>query len=70
MAAAAIISAGTTVYEATRGTPKPPTPAPMPDQTQTLQAQRLLAARQASLQQGRASTILTNNQDTGDKLGP
>lgn len=53
--------------------PSPPhaqAPPPMPDQSQVLQAQQLKAARSAALQQGRASTILTSNADTGDKLGP
>ena len=51
-------------------TPVAGAPPPMPDQTQVLQAQQLNAARNAALQQGRASTILTSNADTSDKLGP
>lgn len=51
-------------------TPMAPTPPPMPDQNSILQAQKLQSARNAALQQGRASTILTSNADTGDKLGP
>jgi hypothetical protein len=51
-------------------TPAAPTPPPMPDQATLLQAGQLQAARNAALQQGRASTILTSNADTGDKLGP
>jgi hypothetical protein len=42
----------------------------MPDQTLQLQAGQLQAAKQASSQYGRAATILTNNADTGDRLGP
>jgi hypothetical protein len=52
---------------------KPPTPPPtplMPDQTTINQAQQLKEAQAAALRQGRASTVLTNNADTGDKLGP
>jgi hypothetical protein len=52
------------------GTPVTPTAPAMPDQSQVLQAQQLQAQRTAALQQGRASTILTTNADTGDKLGP
>lgn len=51
-------------------TPVAPTPPPMPDQSTVLQSQQLQNAKMTSLQQGRASTILTNNADTGDKLGP
>lgn len=51
-------------------TPVAPTAPPMPDQSQVLEAQQLQATRTAALQQGRASTILTTNADTGDKLGP
>ena len=51
-------------------TPVAPGAPPMPDQTQVLQEQQLQAARRSALQQGRASTILTTNADTGDRLGP
>lgn len=50
--------------------PTAPNAPPMPDESQLLQAQRLQAARKAALQQGRDSTVLTNNAGTGDKLGP
>lgn len=50
--------------------PAPPAPKTMPDQNQILQAGQVAAAQSAALQRGRASTILTNNSDTGDKLGP
>jgi hypothetical protein len=49
------------------GAPKPP---PMQSQAQVTQGQQLEAAQSAALRQGRASTILTNNAGTGDKLGP
>jgi len=47
----------------------PPVP-PMPNQDQLLQAQQLQEAKDAASRYGRASTILTTNTDTGDKLGP
>lgn len=50
--------------------PPPPHPALMPDQTDTLQAQKLQEAKDVAARYGRASTILTDNQGTGDKLGP
>lgn len=52
---------------------KPTTPlAPpvMPDQNQVQQATQLKEAQASALRQGRASTILTSNANTGDKLGP
>ena len=52
--------------------PKPkaaPPPVKMPDQGANIQAQNQLLAQQA-FRTGRASTVLTTNQDTGDKLGP
>ncbi|MGH8200319.1 MAG: hypothetical protein ACREVO_08130 [Steroidobacteraceae bacterium] len=49
------------------GAPKPPL---MVDQSQVTQGQTLEAAQAAALRQGRASTILTSNANTGDKLGP
>ncbi|HEX5461893.1 MAG TPA: hypothetical protein VFX20_18155 [Steroidobacteraceae bacterium] len=42
----------------------------MPDQSSILQGSQLSEAQASSLRRGRASTILTNNADTGDKLGP
>lgn len=53
--------------------PKPKTPPPppgIPDQTSINQAQMLEASRAAALRQGRASTLLTSNANTGDTLGP
>jgi hypothetical protein len=70
MIAGSAVSAGTAIYEATKSAPKMPAPPAMPDQTSIDQAAKLQAERQTALQQGRASTILTNNQDAGDKLGP
>lgn len=51
-------------------TPAPPQPKAMPDQSSILQGSQLSEAQASSLRRGRASTILTNNADTGDKLGP
>jgi len=50
----------------------PPTPAvaPMPDQNLANQAGQLEEAQAASARFGRASTILSSNATTGDKLGP
>ena len=75
LGAAVIAGGGAMTGKGPAGGLKPRAPVmpgapPMPDQTQVLQSQQLQAARRASLQQGRASTILTNNADTGDKLGP
>lgn len=53
--------------------PKPPNvpkPPVMPDQNTVLQEQQIREAQAAAQRNGRASTILTNNADTGDKLGP
>lgn len=50
--------------------PKVGPPPPMPDQTTAQQAGQLQAAKNASLQYGRAATVLTQNQNTGDLLGP
>jgi|HubBroStandDraft_1064217.scaffolds.fasta_scaffold91218_3 hypothetical protein len=46
-----------------------PKPTPMPDQAGNPMMQQQLAAQQM-FRTGRASTVLTNNQDTSDKLGP
>lgn len=50
--------------------PGPPAPKAMPSQSQTLQGQQLAEAQASALRRGRASTILTNNASTGDRLGP
>lgn len=50
--------------------PNVPAPPTMPDQTSINQAGQLEAAQSAALRQGRASTVLTSNSTTGDKLGP
>lgn len=65
-----VVAAGTGIYTATRSAPKPP-PAPlMPDQTSVQNAQQIAEEQAASMRQGRASTVLTDNAGTGDKLGP
>lgn len=53
----------------------PGLPPVMPDQTSVLQAQQLQTAKEASLQYGRAATVLTGTGaagagPTGDRLGP
>ena len=54
--------------------PRSPGPPPvMPDQSSIQQAQNLQEAKDAALQQGRASTVLTGtgaSSNTGDRLGP
>ena len=50
--------------------PAPPKVAPMADQNDVLRQQQLQEAKDAAARYGRASTILTDNQSTGDKLGP
>lgn len=50
-------------------TPLKPPPV-MPDQVTLNQEQIQQEAQAAALRQGRASTILTSNASTGDKLGP
>ena len=50
--------------------PAPPAPKTMPDQNTILQSQQVAEAQASALRRGRASTILTDNADTGDKLGP
>lgn len=50
--------------------PKPKPPPLMQSQAQLTQAQQLEAARSAAMRRGRASTLLTTNADTGDRLGP
>jgi len=53
--------------------PIPPGPKPPPlmqSQAQVTQGQQIEAAQAAATRQGRASTILTNNANTGDRLGP
>lgn len=52
---------------------QPGAPPVMPDQSSVLQAQNLQEAKDASLQFGRAATVLTGtgaSSNTGDKLGP
>lgn len=53
-----------------KGPPPAPKVAVMPDQTSIDQASQLQEAQAAALRQGRASTVLTNNSNTSDKLGP
>lgn len=48
----------------------PPRPPLMQSQAEVTQAQQLEAAKAAAMRQGRASTILTDNANTGDRLGP
>lgn len=53
----------------------PGAPPVMPDQTSVLQAQQLQEAKSASVQYGRAATVLTGTgaagaATTGDRLGP
>ena len=76
---AAIASAATTAGVAIAGAvskPRAPGPPPlMPDQNSVLQAQQLQQAKDASLQYGRAATVLTSTgaagaNSTGDRLGP
>lgn len=62
--------AGTTIAGALKGAPKPPPTPLMPDQTAIDQAQQLKAAQSAATRNGRASTVLTNNSNTSDLLGP
>jgi hypothetical protein len=50
--------------------PAPPTPGAMPSQSSILQGQQLAEAQASALRRGRASTILTDNANTGDRLGP
>jgi hypothetical protein len=56
--------------------PLNPSPPPvMPDQNSVLQAQQLQEAKDASVQYGRAATVLTGTgatgaSTTGDRLGP
>lgn len=50
--------------------PGVPAPKVMPSQSSILQGQQLEEAQAAAMRRGRASTILTNNADTGDRLGP
>jgi len=52
---------------------QPGAPPVMPDQSSILQSSQLQAAKDASLQYGRAATVLTGtgaSSTTGDKLGP
>lgn len=50
--------------------PGPPAPKAMPSQSSILQGQQLAEAQASALRRGRASTILTDNASTGDRLGP
>jgi hypothetical protein len=56
--------------KSTTASPLAPTPPVMPDQNTILQQQQLEEAKASALRQGRASTILTSNASTGDRLGP
>lgn len=62
--------AGEGIATAVKGAPKPPKPPLMADQSQVLDSQRMAEAQAAAQRQGRASTVLTSNQTTGDRLGP
>lgn len=50
--------------------PAPPAPKAMPSQSSILQGQMLKEAQASALRRGRASTILSTNASTGDRLGP
>ena len=50
--------------------PGPPKPPLLQSQSQAMQGQQLAEAQASALRRGRASTILTTNADTGDRLGP
>lgn len=68
-------SAAGAVAQATSKPRSPGPPPVMPDQTSVLQAQQLQEAKAASLQYGRAATVLTGTgaagaASTGDRLGP
>jgi hypothetical protein len=74
-AALAASAAGAVVQATTKGPRSPGPPPVMPDQTSVLQSQQLREAKSASLQYGRAATILTGAgtagaASTGDRLGP
>lgn len=69
-AAAAATVAGTTIAGAIKGSPKPPASPLMPDQASINQAEMLTASQAAAQRNGRASTVLTNNSNTSDLLGP
>ena len=75
VAAASAYSAGKFVSdrwlggEHRAGKPLPKVP-PMPDQLALDEAGQKKAALDAARQTGRASTILSSNTDTGDRLGP
>lgn len=71
-ATAAAASAAATTYTVLNQPKAPMLPKSpvMPDQSAILQAQQLEAAKVAAARQGRASTVLTTNADTGDRLGP
>lgn len=49
--------------------PRVPGVTPMPDQQAINQQQQILAA-QTMFRTGRAATVLSSNQNTGDRLGP
>jgi hypothetical protein len=51
-------------------TPQPPKPPLLQSQSSILQGQQLEEAQASALRRGRASTILTTNASTGDRLGP
>lgn len=67
---ASAVGAGTGIAAAVKGTPKAPASPLMPDQTSVQQSQQLAEEQAAATRQGRASTILTDNSNTGDRLGP
>lgn len=69
-AAAGAASAGVQIAGALKGPPKPPPTPLMPDQASLNQTEQLAAAQAAATRNGRASTVLTNNSNTSDLLGP
>lgn len=68
--AAAIGTAGYAAAGGFKGKPAVPKVAPMPDQMVLDEVAQKKAALAASRQTGRASTVLSSNTDTGDRLGP
>lgn len=65
---AALVGAGAAKLLAPKA-PGLPKVTAMPDQQAIQQQQQMLAA-QTMFRTGRASTVLTDNQTTGDRLGP
>jgi hypothetical protein len=71
---AVIVGGGLLTGKGPAGSLKPKTaltpPPVMPNLTTQDQAATLAEAQSAAVRNGRASTILTNNQNTSDQLGP